>query len=252
MIFFTDFKSDASSAPKKPKPSGGLGFLTSINKPVKKAAPSKAKAFSKPKSSIDSLFESMESGTSTSTAVTSAGGKIEPETEKNVATEKPQNSLIGSIFENIKTNQSTKKPQEEKVENENEDDDEDGSKMKITKVFDFAGETVEVTKEVEKDSKEAKQFQKAQEKQQAQKRPGGLNSIMGTISGKAPKMGTLDKSKLDWNKFVNEEGIKEELVTHNRGKDGYVEKQQFLERADVRRFEIEKSAREKSRKTLNR
>ena len=109
-----------------------------------------------------------------------------------------------------------------------------------------------VTKEVEKDSKEAKQFQKAQEKQQAQKRPSGLNSIMGTISGKAPKMGTLDKSKLDWNKFVNEEGIKEELVTHNRGKDGYVEKQQFLERADVRRFEIEKSAREKSRKTLNR
>ena len=75
--------------------------------------------------------------------MTSAGGKIEPETEKNVATEKPQNSLIGSIFENIKTNQSTSKPQEEKVENENEDDDEDGSKMKITKVFDFAGETVE-------------------------------------------------------------------------------------------------------------
>ena len=78
-----------------------------------------------------------------------------------------------------------------------------------------------VTKEVVKDSKEAKQFQKAQDKQQtAQKRPGGLNSIMGTITGKAPKMGTLDKSKLDWNKFVDEEGIKEELVTHNKGKDG--------------------------------
>ena len=250
---WADFKSDAPSSsivPKKPKSSGGLGFLTSMNKPVKKAVPPpKTKAFSKPKSSIDSLFESLESGTSTSMA----GGKIEPETEKNVVTEKPQNSLIGSIFENIKKSnqQSANKPQEEKVENENDQDD--GSKiMKITKVFDFAGETVEVTKEVEKDSKEAKQFQKSQEKQQAQKRPGGLNSIMGTISGKAPKMGTLDKSKLDWNKFVNEEGIKEELVTHNRGKDGYVEKQQFLERADVRRFEIEKSAREKSRKTLNR
>ena len=31
----------------------------------------------------------------------------------------------------------------------------------------------------------------------------------------------------------------------------YVEKQQFLERADYRRFEIEKAAREKSRKTFN-
>ena len=243
---WADFKNDASSSslPKKPKSSGGLGFLTSINKPVKKAAAPKTKAFSKPKSSIDSLFESFESGTS---------GKIGTETEKNVADkEKPQNSLIGSIFENINTNKSANKSQQEKkVENENDQDE--NSKMKITKVFDFAGESVEVTKEVEKDSKEAKQFQKSQEKQQeAQKRPGGLNSIMGTITGKAPKMGTLDKSKLDWNKFVDEEGIKEELVTHNRGKDGYVEKQQFLERADVRRFEIEKSAREKSRKTLNR
>ncbi len=33
-------------------------------------------------------------------------------------------------------------------------------------------------------------------------------------------MGTLDKSKMDWNKFVSEEGIKEELETHNKGKDG--------------------------------
>ena len=63
--FLTDFKSDASSVPKKPKSSGGLGSLTSINKPVKKAVPPKTKAFTKPKSSIDSLFESLESGTST-------------------------------------------------------------------------------------------------------------------------------------------------------------------------------------------
>ena len=34
------------------------------------------------------------------------------------------------------------------------------------------------------------------------------------------KMGCLDKSKLDWNSYVEAEGIKEELATHNRGKDG--------------------------------
>ena len=82
-----------------------------------------------------------------------------------------------------------------------------------------------VTKEVEKDSKEAKQYIKQQEKNDeakvsAQKRPGGLGSIMGVISGKAPKMGCLDKSKMDWNKFVEDEGIKEDLQSHNRGKDG--------------------------------
>ena len=33
-------------------------------------------------------------------------------------------------------------------------------------------------------------------------------------------MGCLDKSKLDWNQFVTEAGIKEDLASHNRGKDG--------------------------------
>ena len=45
---------------------------------------------------------------------------------------------------------------------------------------------------------------------------------MGIISDKKPKMGTLDKSKMDWNKFIDETGIKEDLQSHNRGKDGYV------------------------------
>jgi hypothetical protein len=94
-----------------------------------------------------------------------------------------------------------------------------------------------VTKEVEKDSKEAKQFLKKQEQKQSSepaaaasssssfqatnKRPaGGLSSLMGVISGKTPKMGCLDKSKMDWNTFVSEQGIKEDLQSHNRGKDG--------------------------------
>ncbi len=82
-----------------------------------------------------------------------------------------------------------------------------------------------VTKEVDKESSEAKKFLKQQEKSSiaSTKRPGGaggLAGVVGVISGKKPKMGCLDKSKLDWNKFVQEEGIKEELETHNRGKDG--------------------------------
>ena len=79
----------------------------------------------------------------TAAASTSTGSKIE--TDTNVSTMKPQNSVISSIFESMKTDQSTNKSQEEKkVENETEVKDHDGSKiMKITKVFDFAGETVE-------------------------------------------------------------------------------------------------------------
>ena len=89
---------------------------------------------------------------------------------------------------------------------------------------------------MDKDSKEAKKFLKDKEKSDpnassssgssggvgAIKRPGGIASIMNVISGKKQKMGCLDKSKLDWNNFVKEEGIKEELETHNKGKDGLV------------------------------
>lgn len=108
-----------------------------------------------------------------------------------------------------------------------------------------------MTTEVSKDSRAAQKFLKAQESKSdssstapdassSTKRPGkkqfwifdlpcinlivsfvgGIESIMSVIDGKKPKLGTLDKSKMDWEKFVKEEGIKEDLQTFNKGKDG--------------------------------
>lgn len=71
---------------------------------------------------------------------------------------------------------------------------------------------------------------------------GGLASVLNKI-GKKDKISTLEKSKLDWNKFKQSEGIDEEIKTFNRGKDGYLEKQDFLQRTDLRQFEIEKQLR---------
>lgn len=47
-----------------------------------------------------------------------------------------------------------------------------------------------------------------------------MSSILNRISAKKPKMSTLEKSKLDWDTFKSEEGISDELATHNRGKEG--------------------------------
>ena len=184
-------------------------------------------------------------------------------------------SIISSIFENdqvlekINTKQTEKahsnipKIASEYSELESAKDSISNENMiTITKNFDFAGENVKVTKQVDKDSKEGKSFLKSEKQKEMQmsdkndldskKRSAkGLSSIIGTISGKKPKMGCLDKSKMDWEKFVSDQNIREELKTYNKGKDGYVEKQLFLERADYRRFEIEKEAREKTRKPLN-
>lgn len=136
------------------------------------------------------------------------------------------------------------------------------AKVIVTKVFDFAGEEVRVKKEVSADSREAKSYLKSQNTKQEEdgdeemssarlpplpgpsaKRPAGMTGILNRIGGKKQKMSTLEKSKMDWDAFKSEEGITEELAIHNRGREGYVERKNFLERVDHRQFELEKAVR---------
>ncbi|XP_077452568.1 craniofacial development protein 1 isoform X2 [Stigmatopora argus] len=143
----------------------------------------------------------------------------------------------------------------------------DPAKVTIVKVFDFAGEEVRVNKEVSVDSREAKMHLKVQcteERmgthnptspphqstcsQPSSKRPAGMSSLLNRIGGKKQKISTLEKSKMDWDAFKHEEGIADELAIHNRGKDGYVERKNFLERVDHRQFEMEKAVRLKNMK----
>ncbi|XP_069494878.1 craniofacial development protein 1 [Ambystoma mexicanum] len=136
----------------------------------------------------------------------------------------------------------------------------DAPKVTITKVFDFAGEEVRVTKEVAATSKEAQTYLKQQEEGSARpapavppassgiKRPAGVSSILGKIGSKKQKMSTLEKSKLDWDTFKEQEGIGDELAIHNRGKEGYIERKAFLDRVDHRQFELERDVRIKNMK----
>ncbi|XP_064551702.1 craniofacial development protein 1 [Drosophila montana] len=137
----------------------------------------------------------------------------------------------------------------------------------VTEVLDFAGEKVTVTKTITSSSSSSS----AKENQEqpasvspkspaprafgAAKRPangggggggGGLGSLLNQL-GKKKKMSVLEKSQLDWKSFKCDEGIDEDLRTHNKGKDGYLERQDFLQRTDVRQFEIEKSLRQTRR-----
>lgn len=141
-------------------------------------------------------------------------------------------------------------------------------KVKITKIFEFAGEEVKVEQEVSADSAEArlslstveKSTKEVESPMEAQRGPssrgrggrrvglGGISSVLGQL-GKKAKISTLEKSKLDWNNFKKEENIDEEINTHNRGKDGYLERQDFLQRADLRQFEVEKQMRLSRRST---
>uniref|UniRef100_A0A8C4XSV2 Uncharacterized protein n=1 Tax=Falco tinnunculus TaxID=100819 RepID=A0A8C4XSV2_FALTI len=74
----------------------------------------------------------------------------------------------------------TKKAEEEKSGNKLQEKPKDSGKVTITKTFDFAGEEVRVTKEVDSNSKEAKSFLKQQEKWQSAS-PASLPTVSGLV-----------------------------------------------------------------------
>jgi hypothetical protein len=77
-----------------------------------------------------------------------------------------------------------------------------------------------------------------------QKRPkSSLSSLVSQYNIKEPKMNTLEKSKLDWQGYVDREGIRDDLKYKN--KDGYMEKVAFLQRVDDRRLSQLKSGQKK-------
>lgn len=80
-----------------------------------------------------------------------------------------------------------------------------------------------------------------------QTKPSGMASLLSKLN-KEPKISTLQKSKLDWDEFKKKEKIEHDLAIHTKGKESYLERKAFLERADLRQFELEKEMRAKERK----
>jgi len=119
-------------------------------------------------------------------------------------------------------------------------------KQTVTDVFDFAGEEVRVERVISHDEMLNSDKTKPKEAPKRKSAGGGLESAMNLLS-KKPKLSTLAKSSIDWNTYKREHGIGEDLETHNRGKDGFLEKQDFLQRTDYRQFEAERAARNATR-----
>ncbi|TMW44048.1 hypothetical protein DOY81_010872 [Sarcophaga bullata] len=143
---------------------------------------------------------------------------------------------------------------------------EESKKTTVTEVLDFAGEEVHIEREVDASSIKEN---KAATTQPVKKQPfgrimpgagikrtissagpgvsgGGIGSFLNQL-GKKKKISVLEKSQMDWNSFKQTEGIDEQLQTFNKGKDGYLERQDFLQRTDLRQFEIEKNLRQTTR-----
>jgi len=57
------------------------------------------------------------------------------------------------------------------------------------------------------------------------KKGGGLSSLVGSFAKKDRKQSMLAKSAQDWRQFVQEEKLEEELDTHLKSRDSFLDKQ---------------------------
>lgn len=148
--------------------------------------------------------------------------------------------------------------------------------IKIKRTYKFAGEWITEEKIIPKDSAEAKVFlasgepveyadadaiAAAEEAARSLRRPlrkvsrfdpnptGAIKkswekqTVEAGDNAKGPKINTVEKSRLDWAQYVDEAGIKDELRTHSKAKEGYMGRMDFLGRMDARREEEARQAR---------
>ncbi|KAJ5158066.1 Craniofacial development protein 1/Bucentaur [Penicillium coprophilum] len=141
--------------------------------------------------------------------------------------------------------------------------------IKIKRTYKFAGEWITEEKVVPKNSAEAKAFLSSGENVEYTdetainaahnlRRP--LRKISrfdpnptGTIKkswekqlvtdARGPKINTVEKSRLDWATYVDSAGIKDELRTHSKAKEGYIGRMDFLGRMEEKREEERRAAR---------
>ncbi|KEF56822.1 uncharacterized protein A1O9_07012 [Exophiala aquamarina CBS 119918] len=64
---------------------------------------------------------------------------------------------------------------------------------------------------------------------------------------KGPKLNVVEKSKMDWAVHVDSEGLKDELDTHAKAKEGYLNRMDFLKDVEQRKEDEAREARLKGR-----
>ncbi|ODQ81300.1 hypothetical protein BABINDRAFT_165990 [Babjeviella inositovora NRRL Y-12698] len=144
-------------------------------------------------------------------------------------------------------------------------------RIQIERTYEFAGRVVSEKKMVDANSAEAKAYLnssklvmvetkveapeevKVEEKftktglplRRPLKRPSLIDSIL--LNPKAVKLSTLEKSRLDWATYVDHNKISDELKT--QGKNGFLDKQEFLHKVDMKQYNDLRDLRNKDRKT---
>ncbi|CBF88430.1 hypothetical protein AN0966.2 [Aspergillus nidulans FGSC A4] len=71
----------------------------------------------------------------------------------------------------------------------------------------------------------------------------GARTGAGQENIRGPKINTVEKSRLDWVAYVDQEGISDELRMHSKAKEGFLGRMDFLNRVDAKKEEERRNAR---------
>lgn len=188
-----------------------------------------------------------------------------PSTEANVDEKQRANDLFKSFLDEVEAEMKVKKPSfkitekdckydspEESASDACMKSNESTPKQSSCELFEFANETVAVSLEngtkivsTEKSTDSTVEMNvpnKPTDQPPVVKRKG-LDAVLGTIMNKKSKLTVLQKTSLDWNTYKLEQGISEELQNYNKGRGGFIDRQRFLQKSDVRSYEIERDLR---------
>lgn len=107
----------------------------------------------------------------------------------------------------------------------------------------FAGKTITMQRQVEASSKAAGAHGEEAGSDAAARKKAGLDAVLESLA-QAKKITVLDKSRSDWKHFKKaDEAVEEELEAHKRSGTTYLEKQEFLGRAELAEYERERDQR---------
>lgn len=87
-------------------------------------------------------------------------------------------------------------------------------------------------------------------RQPARSRPAKPHDLLKSLKNTQKKPTILEQASKDWDRCKQTEQIEDELKQATKSKSSFIERQQFLQRADQRQFEKEREIREKTRSKL--
>ena len=117
-------------------------------------------------------------------------------------------------------------------------------KVTVKEVVKFANQVTEITRTVEAGTEAANSRNNNDEINNKNNKVNALDMIIDGLKG-PNTVSTVEKTSFDWENYKNEHGITEDVEKYT--KNGYLTKQDFLNRVDLRQFEMEKKERERQR-----